>query len=82
MKRYTDARSRRGAVLRMLHFDGHRLLPYLLGNAGRTDDGTIGLQPLGSMKSKGSNPALNRMGADPKLLDQQLGAVPFFQVKL
>jgi hypothetical protein len=71
-----------GTVLRMLRFDGYRLLPNLLGYPALTGDGTLGLQPRSSMKPKGSHPALNRMGADPKLLNQQLGIVPLFQVKL
>jgi len=71
-----------GAVLRMLPFNCHRLLPNLVGNAPPAADGTLGLQPRSSMKPKGFHPTLNRMGADPKLLNQQLGTVPLFQVKL
>ena len=71
-----------GTVLRMLPLNCDRLLPNLVGNAALTADGTLGLQPHGSVKPKGFHPALNRMGADPKLLNQQLGTVPFFQVKL
>jgi hypothetical protein len=70
------------AVLGMLPLNFHRLLPELLGNAALTGDGTLGLQPSGSMKPIGFHPALNRMGADPKLLNQKLGTVPLLQVKL
>ena len=66
----------------MLPLNFHRLLPNLVGNGALTGDGTLGLQAFGSMKPKGFHPALNRMRADPKLLDQQLGTVPLFQVKL
>jgi hypothetical protein len=34
------------------------------------------------MKPKGSHPALDRMRADAKLLDQQLGTLTLFQIKL
>jgi hypothetical protein len=71
-----------GTVLRMLPLNCDRLLPNLVGNAALTADATLGLQPFGSTKPKGFHPALNRMGADPKLLNQQLGTVPLFQVKL
>jgi hypothetical protein len=69
-------------VLGMLPLHCHRLLPNLLGNAAPAADRTFGIQSFGSMKPKGFHPALNRMGADPKLLNQQLGTVPLFQVKL
>jgi hypothetical protein len=71
-----------GAVLGMRRLHGHRLLPDLLGNATLPGDGPLGFKSLGSMKPKNLHPTLDRMGADPKLLDQQFGAVPFLQVKL
>ena len=70
------------AVLGMLRFNGYRLLPNLLRNAALLADGTLGLKPRRSVKPVRSHPALDRMGADPKLLDQKFGAVPFLQVKL
>jgi hypothetical protein len=70
------------ALLGMLPLNCDRLLPDLLGDTALTADRTLGLQPRGAMKPKGFHPALNRMGADPKLLNQQLGAVPLLQVKL
>jgi hypothetical protein len=71
-----------GAVLGMRRLHGHRLLPYLLGHPALPTHGALGLKPRGAMKPVRSHPALDRMGADPKLLDQQLPAVPLFQVKL
>ncbi len=69
-------------VLGMLRLDGHRLLPDLIGNAALAVDGTLGLKPRSPMKPVGLHPALNRMRADPKLLDQQFGTIPVFQKKL
>jgi len=59
-----------GAVLRMLPLNFHRLVPNLVGNAALACYRSLGLQPLGPMKPKGFHPALDRMGADPKLLNQ------------
>jgi hypothetical protein len=57
-------------------------MPNLLGKAALACYRSLGLQPRGAMKPKGFHPALNRMGADPKLLNQQLGAVPLLQVSM
>jgi hypothetical protein len=59
-----------------------RLLPDLLGNAALPGDGALGLKSCGSMKPKNLHPALDRMGADPKLLGYQFVTVPLFKVKL
>jgi len=71
-----------GTVLGVRRFHGHRLLPNLLGYPALPADGPLGLEPSGSVKPKRLNPALDRMRADPKLLNQQFGAVIFLQVKL
>ena len=70
------------AVLGMLPLDFHRLLADLLGHPALPADGPLGFKPRGPVKPKGLHPALDRMGADPKLLDQQFAAVPLLQVKL
>jgi hypothetical protein len=70
------------AVLGMLPLDFHRLLANLLGHPALPADGPLGFKPHGPVKPKGLHPALDRMGADPKLLDQQFAAVPLLQVKL
>jgi hypothetical protein len=71
-----------GAVLGMLPLDFHRLLTDLLGHPALPTDGPPGFKPRGSVKPKNLHPTLDRMGADPKLLDQQFAAVAFLQVKL
>jgi hypothetical protein len=70
------------AVLGVLGLDRHRLLPNLLGHSAHPAGRHLGRQPRGPMKPKGPHPALDRMRADAKLLDQQLGTVTLFQVKL
>ena len=70
------------AVLGMLPLHCDRLMPNLVGNATLPGDGTLGLKPRGSMNPVHSHPALDRMRADPELLDQQFAVVPFLQVKL
>jgi len=71
-----------GAVLGMLPLHCDRLMPNLVGNATLPGDGALGLKPRGSMNPVHSHPALDRMRADPELLDQQFAVVPFLQVKL
>jgi hypothetical protein len=71
-----------GTILGVRRFHGHRLLPNLLGHPALPADGPLGLEPCGSVKPIGPHPALDRMGADPKLLDYQFVTVPLFKVKL
>ncbi|MFO7707846.1 MAG: hypothetical protein R6V84_06710 [Desulfobacterales bacterium] len=69
-------------VLGVRRFHGYRLLTDLLGDPALPGERTLGFKPCGSVKPKDLHPTMDRMGADPKLLGQQLGAVPLLQVKL
>ena len=66
----------------MLPLDCHRLLADLLGNTALPGKGALGFKPCGSVKPVRSHPALDRMGADPKLLGDQVVTVPLFKMKL
>jgi hypothetical protein len=81
-KAFQDIADPPGAVLGMLPLDCHRLLPDLLGNAALPGNGTLGFKPCGSVKPIGPHPALDRMGADPKLLGDQFVTIPLLKVKL
>jgi hypothetical protein len=70
------------AVLRVLGLYRHRLLPNLLGHSTDPARRHPGRQPRLPVNPVGSHPALDRMGADPELLDQKFGTVPLLQVKL